>query len=74
MLVSKQELPVEVAEVDGIEVDNMDFTKPSENEVLEELATNATSSYHQNTCLMSRQRNWYRVSAPHWSCTSLIRP
>lgn len=47
MLVAEQELTVEVAQVDGVEVDNVDFAEAGENEVLEELTTNATSSNHE---------------------------
>jgi hypothetical protein len=35
VLVPKQELAVEVAEVDGVEVDNVDLAKAGEDEVLE---------------------------------------
>ena len=48
MLVAEQELAVEVAQVDGVEVDDVDFAKAGENEVLEQLAANATSSYHEH--------------------------
>jgi len=48
VLVAEQELAVEVAQVDGVEVDDVDFAKAGENEVLEQLAANATSSYHEH--------------------------
>ena len=51
MLVAEQELAIEVAQVDGVQVDDMDFAKASENQVLEEFAADAASSYHQDTRL-----------------------
>lgn len=35
MLMSEEELPIEVAQIDGIEIDNMNFAEASEDEVLE---------------------------------------
>jgi len=35
MLLAEEELPVEVAEVDCVEVNNVDLSEPSENDVLE---------------------------------------
>lgn len=51
MLVAEQELAVQVAEVDSVEVDDMDFPKASKDKVLEQLAANATSSYHEDARL-----------------------
>lgn len=51
MLVAEQELAVEVAKIDGVEIDNVDFTEAGENEVLEQLAANAASSYHEHARL-----------------------
>lgn len=48
MLIAEQELAVEVAQVDGVEVDDVDFTETSENEVLEQLTANTASSYHEH--------------------------
>jgi hypothetical protein len=44
VLMSEQELAVEVAQVDRVKVNNVDFAKAGENEVLEQLAANATSA------------------------------
>lgn len=52
MLVAKQELAIEVAKVDGIEVDNVNLAKAGKDQVLEQLAANAASSYHENTRLL----------------------
>lgn len=51
VFVAKQELAIEVAQVNGIQVDDMNLAKASENQVLEELATDAASSYHQDARL-----------------------
>ena len=44
MFMSKEELPVEIAEIDGVKVDDVDLTKACKDEVLEELAANATGA------------------------------
>lgn len=56
MLVAEQKLAVQVAEVDGVQVDNVDLTKARERQVLEELAADASSSYHQDARLAWGQR------------------
>ena len=48
MLVAEEKLAVQVAQVDGVEVDDVDFTETSENEVLEQLTANTASSYHEH--------------------------
>jgi hypothetical protein len=55
VLVAKQELPVEVAEVDRVQVDNVNLAEPGEDEVLEELAADAASADHEHPRLPSRQ-------------------
>jgi hypothetical protein len=47
VLVAEQKLPIEVAQVDGVEVDDVYLAEAGEDEVLEQLAANATGSYHQ---------------------------
>lgn len=51
MLVAKQELAIQVAEIDGVKVDDVDFAKAGENKVLEQFAADAASSYHENARL-----------------------
>jgi hypothetical protein len=51
VLMPEEELSVEIREVDRVEVDNVDFAKAGEGEVLEELASDATSSNHENAGL-----------------------
>ena len=48
MLIAEQELAVEVAEIDGVEIYNVYLAEAGEDEVLEEFAANAASSYHQD--------------------------
>ena len=52
VLVAKQKLAVEVAEVDGVEVDNVDLAKAGEDEVLKQLAADAASPYHEYARLL----------------------
>ena len=51
MFVTKKELTIEVAEVDGVQINNVDLAEAGENKVLEELATNSSGTDHQNTGL-----------------------
>lgn len=52
MLVSEEELSVQVAEIDSVEVDDMNLAKATEKEVLKKLATNASSSNHEHLRLL----------------------
>lgn len=47
----EEELSVEIREVDRVEVDDVDFAKAGEGEVLEEFASDATSSNHEHAGL-----------------------
>jgi hypothetical protein len=51
VLVSEQKLAVEVAQVDCVEVDNVDFAKARLHEVFEQLAADAASAHHQHARL-----------------------
>lgn len=51
MLVTEEELAIEVAKVDGIEVDDVDLAKAGEDEILEKLAAYAASADHQDARL-----------------------
>lgn len=66
MLIAEQKLPIEVAEVDGVEVDDVDFAEAGEHKVLEQFAADATSSHHKNACLPP-------VSDPNAACLCLSR-
>ena len=48
---SEKELTIEVTEVNSVEVDDVDFTKPCEDEVLEQFAANAARPDKQDTRL-----------------------
>ena len=51
MLVAEEKLAVQVAQVDGVEIDDVDFTEAGESEVLEKLAANAASAHHEHARL-----------------------
>ena len=51
MLMSEQELAVQVAQVDGVEIDNVGFTEASEDEVLQKLTADTASTNHQDSRL-----------------------
>lgn len=56
----EQELPVEIAEIDRVKVDDVDLAEAGENEVLEEFASYATGAYHQHARLPCRQLgSWF---------------
>lgn len=44
-------MAVEVAQVDGVEVDDVDLAEAGENEVLQQLTANAASAYHEHARL-----------------------
>lgn len=51
MLVTEKELAIQVAQVNCIEVDDVDFAKAGKQEVLEQFTANATSAHEQHTRL-----------------------
>lgn len=51
VLVAEEELPVQVGEVDGVEVNDVDFAEAGKHKVLEQLAADATSSHHEHASL-----------------------
>ena len=51
MFVTKKKLTIEIAEVDGVQIDNVDLAEAGENKVLQELATNSSGTDHQNAGL-----------------------
>jgi hypothetical protein len=48
MFVTEKELSVEVAEVDSVEIDEMNFTETRKDEVLQQFAADATCANKQN--------------------------
>jgi hypothetical protein len=73
VLIAEQELPVEVAEIDGVQVDNVDLAEAGEDEILEQFAADAASSHHQDARLPPVSRLLGSVSAPGCRYTSLMR-
>ena len=51
MLVSEEELAIEIAQVNGVEVNHMDLAEAGADEVLEEFAADASSANHQHARL-----------------------
>jgi hypothetical protein len=51
VFLAEEELPVEVAEVNRIEVDNVDLPEAGKDEVLEQLASDAASADHEHARL-----------------------
>lgn len=47
MFVSKKKLSVQVAEINSVEVNDVDFAESGKNEVLEKFTSNTASSHHQ---------------------------
>ena len=70
---SKEKLAIEITEVDCIEIDNMYLTKAGENEVLEQLASNSTSSNEQYTGLQEEPSAQSIKVSDIWS-TDLLDP
>lgn len=64
MLVAKEELAIEVAQIDSVQVDDMYLTETCEDEVLEELATDASRSNHEHARLSHRQHVVWTLFAP----------
>jgi hypothetical protein len=48
MLMTKEELAVEVAEVYGIQINDMNLSEASQDEVLQKFTSDATGSNHED--------------------------
>lgn len=48
MFVPEKELAIEVAEVNCVEIDDMDFAKAGEDKVLEQFAADSASTDHEH--------------------------
>jgi hypothetical protein len=53
VLIAEEKLAVQVAEIDGVEVDDVDVAKAREHEILEQLAPDAAGAHHQNARLFA---------------------
>ena len=42
----EQKLPVQVAEINGIEIDDVDLAEAGEDQIFEQFAANAAGSHH----------------------------
>ena len=51
MFMSKEELAIEVTQIDCVKIDDVNLTKAGENKVLEELTPNTSSSNKKYTRL-----------------------
>lgn len=69
MLVSKQELPIQVAQVDRVEIDNVNFAEAGEEQVLEELTADPTCSDQQDARL-SQKITAISMVVSIWRCCS----
>lgn len=52
MLLTKEELTVEVAEVDCVQINDVDLAEAGEDKILQKLAPNSSSADHQNARLV----------------------
>lgn len=53
MLVTKEELTIEVTEVDGVQIDDVDLAEAGEDKILQKFAANSSSANHQNARLVN---------------------
>ena len=54
MFETEEKLAIQIAQVDGIEIDDVNFAEAGEEEVLEEFATDAASSNQEHARLSAR--------------------
>ena len=73
VLIPEEELPIEIAQVDRVQVDDVNLAEASEDEILEELAANTTSAHHKNPRLLSCQYVTGARLSQNQSCTCLMR-
>lgn len=73
MLMSEEELTVEVAQVDCIKVDDVDFAESREDEVFEELAADAAGANKEDARLRKKRdvRNNTQACATGGSCARI---
>jgi hypothetical protein len=55
VLVAEEELAIEIAQINRVEVDDVDLAEAGQDEVLEQLAADAAGAYHQHARLESGQ-------------------
>ena len=52
MLVTEEKLSIQITEVDGIQIDNVDLAEAGEDKVLQKFTANSSGADHQNAGLM----------------------
>ncbi len=67
VLLTKEELTVEIAKVDGVQINDVDLAEASEDKIFQKLATNSSSAHHQNSRLMIADisRGWKSMGKEH---------
>ena len=60
MSLAEQELAVEIADVDGVEVDHLDIFEAAQHQGLEQLATDAAGADHQDCVFGGKARSGQR--------------
>ena len=56
MFMTEEELSVQVAQIDCIQVDDVDLAKPGQDEVFQQLTADPTSADEQDTRLVGRRK------------------
>ena len=51
MLLSKEKLPIEIAQIDSIEINDMNLTEAGEDKVLQDFTSDSTSADQEYTRL-----------------------
>ena len=51
VLLSEEKLPIQVAEIDGVQIDDVDVAESGQDEVLEQLAADPSGADQQDACL-----------------------
>lgn len=65
MFMAKEKLSVEVAEIDGVEIDDVNLAEAGQDEVLEQLAANAASAYQEYSGLKKEKKRSESNSLKH---------
>jgi hypothetical protein len=68
MLPSEQELPVEVADIDGVKIDNCNIFKSTHTQSLHQLAPEATSAHNEHFGALNFFCNIFCVNNFNFSC------
>lgn len=71
VLVPEEKLSIQVAQVDGVEVDNVDLAEPSADEILEELTADTAGAHHQHASL-GGQSDWVKAPGSERCATNLL--